>query len=202
MGKDLRYAIRVLLKKPGFALIAILTVATGIAANATIFSLVYGVLLKPLPVPHPDRLQDLWTSYPASNNEPDIFSPANYLDVAARTQTLAAVAGYDRFSFTLTGQGDPETVSGMRATASMAGVLAIEPQKGRWFTRAEDEDGHTVVLVSDSFWRNRLAADPHVLGRSLILNGKPCTIIGVLPPRIAFRRRSRSSMYPSVSRPP
>jgi hypothetical protein len=120
LRQDLAYAFRVLLRRPGFTLIAGLTLAVGIAANTAIFSLVNAVVLRPLPFPHAERLVALWTSYPASNGQPDIFSPLNYLDVANRVQTFQAVGGFTGSAFTLVGAGDPENIPGAKMTASMA----------------------------------------------------------------------------------
>ncbi len=184
--RDLRHAFRVLLKKPGFTSIAILTLALGIGANSTIFSLIEAVLLRPLPYAHPERIVNLWTSYPASQGQPDIFSPPNYLDVAARSRTFEAVGAYDTGSFTLASAGQPENLAGLRMSASMSRVLGVEPQIGRWFTQAEDDAGEAVTVLSDGLWRNRFGADASVLGRSLLLNGKAWRVIGVLPPGTGF----------------
>jgi len=186
LSQDVTYALRVLVKRPGFTLIAALTLALGIAANTTIFSLIDGVLLRPLPYPQADRLLSLWTSYPASNGQPDVFSPPNFLDVAARSRTLEAVGGYDDASFALAGSGQPESIPGERMSASMGRVLGVAPQLGRWFTAEEDESGQAVAVVSDSLWRNRLGADPQALGRTLLLNGRAFVVVGVLPPRVGF----------------
>src|SRR5262249_26201729 len=129
----------------------------------------------------------LWTSYPESNGRTDIFSPPNYIDMAARTKTLAAVGGYDDINFALAGSsGEPQSFPGERMTASMGQVLGIAPQMGRWFTQEEDERGDALALVSDAIWRNRLGGDPQVLGHKLTMNGRDFVIIGVLPPRIGF----------------
>ena len=184
--QDLLYAVRVLLKKPGFAAIGALTLALGIGANTTIFSLIDGVLLRPLPYSHPERILNLWTSYPASQGQPDIFTPPNYLDVAARTRTLEAVGAYDTGSFTLASAGEPENLAGLRMSASMSRVLGVDPALGRWFTPQEDEAGEAVTVLSDGLWRSRFGADPAVLGRSLVLNGRPFRVVGVLPPGTGF----------------
>src|ERR1041385_16124 len=134
LRKDLVYALRMFAKRPGFTVAAVLTLALGIAANSTIFSLISAVLLRPLPFPHADRLMTLWTSYPASNGQPDIFSAANYLDLAARNKSFEAVGLYDGSSFTLAGDGEPGYIPGAVMSASMARVLRIDPQIGRWFT--------------------------------------------------------------------
>src|SRR5260370_9696505 len=139
LRQALAYALRVLAKRPGFTLVAAFTLGLGIAANTTIFSLINGVLLRPLPYPHADRLVTLWTSYPAAKGQPDVFSAPNYLDVAARSQTLEAVGGYTDFSFTLAGDGPPEYIPGIRMSASMSRVLGVQPQLGRWFTAEEDQ---------------------------------------------------------------
>jgi putative ABC transport system permease protein len=186
LRQDLVFAIRMLAKRPAFTLICIVTLAVSIGANSTIFSLVDGVLLQPLPFPHPERMVDLWTSYPASQGQPDIFSPPNYLDVAARAKSFEAVGSYDNANVTLAGDGEPQTIPGLRMTASMSGVLAISPQLGRWFSAQEDESGRAVLLLSNRFWRSRYAADRGILGRSLSLNGRPYTVLGVLPPATGF----------------
>ncbi|MBZ5618673.1 MAG: ABC transporter permease [Acidobacteriia bacterium] len=186
LRQDLLYGLRVLRRKPGFTLVASLTLALGIGANTTIFSLIDNVLLRPLPYPQADRLLSLWTSYPASNGQPDIFSPPNYLDVAARSRTLDAVGASTQMNFALAGAGQPENIAGLRLSASMSRVLGVSPQLGRWFTAEEDESGQAVVLMSDSLWRNRFGADPQILGRSLVLNGRPFVVVGVLPPRVGF----------------
>jgi putative ABC transport system permease protein len=186
MLQDLAFVLRMLTRRPGFTLAAVFTLALGIAANTTIFSLISNVLLRPLPFPHADRLVALWTSYPASQGQPDVFSPPNYLDVAAQNKSFESVGAYDTFSYTIAGQREPEFVPGVVMTASLAHVLGIEPQIGRWFTAEEDERGQQVVLLNDSIWRSRFGADRDVIGRGLVLNGRTFTILGVLPPRTGF----------------
>jgi putative ABC transport system permease protein len=187
-----------LLKNPGFTFIAVMTLALGIGANTTIFSLIDGVLLRPLPYPNPDRLVNLWASYPASQGQPDIFSAPNYLDLAARTKTFEAVGSYDNAAFTLAGDGQPESLPGLRMSASMSRVLGITPQIGRWFTPEEDDGGQAVVLLSNALWRNRFGADSQVLGRALMLNGRSFTIVGVLPAGTGFPSIS-TNLYAPMS---
>jgi len=186
LRQDFAYAFRMLARRPGFTFAAALTLALGIAANTTIFSLISAVLLRPLPYPNADRLVTLWTSYPESPGRLDIFSPPNYLDVAARNRSFEAVGGYDQASFTLAGDGEPEYVPGLNMTASMSRVLGMEPRVGRWFTADEDEGNQTVVVLSDALWRTRFGADSGVLGRAIMLNGRSYKVIGVLPPRAGF----------------
>ena len=198
LRRDVVYAVRALMRKPGFSAIAVITLALGIAANTTIFSLINGILLRPLPYPHAERLMNLWASYPESRGQHDIFSPANFLDVEAKARTLEAAGAYTEASFTLAGSGVPEFFPGIRMTASTAQVLGIAPQIGRWFTREEDESGQAVMLLSDALWRNRLGADPHILGRTLQLNGRAFTVLGVLPPGIGYPSL-QSQIYAPIS---
>jgi putative ABC transport system permease protein len=198
LGQDFIYALRIFRKRPGFAVAAVLTLALGIAANTTIFSLINAVLLRSLPFPQADRLVSLWTAYPASDGQRDIFSPANYLDVAARASTLEAAGGYDTISFTLAGAGDPEFIPGVRMSASMSRVLGVAPQVGRWFTAEEDRAGAAVVLLSDAIWRTRFGGDSGVLSRTLTLNGRGFVVIGVLPAGVAFPSRL-TQIYSPVS---
>ncbi|HLJ49212.1 MAG TPA: ABC transporter permease [Bryobacteraceae bacterium] len=198
LRQDLAHAFRVLVKKPTFSFIAILTLAIGIGANSTMFSLINGVLLKPLPYPHPERLVNLWTSYPASHDQPDIFSPPNYFDVAARTRTFESVGAYDNVVFTLASDGPPESITGLLMSASMTRVLGIRPQLGRWFTSQEDDGSVPVVVLSDALWRNRFGADSQILGRTLMLNEKAYQVVGVLPPDTGFPVLS-TSLYAPIS---
>ncbi len=139
------------------------------------------------PIPSTERILSLWTSYPASHGQPDVFSPPNYLDLAARTRTLEAVGAYDIVPYTLTGGGQAESVSGVRtATASMRQVLGVSPQLGRWFTPEEDDGAQTVVLLSDGLWRSRFGADRQILGRGLLINGRSYQVVGVMPAGAGF----------------
>jgi len=186
LRQDLAYALRVLVKRPGLTLVALLTLAIGIAANSTIFTLINSVLIRPLPYPQADRLVNLWTVYPSAKGQQDIFSPPNYVDVAARANTIESAGAYTTFSFTLAGGDLPEYVPGIQMTASLADVLQVEPRLGRWFSRAEDDAGADLAIISDSLWRTMFGGDPSILGRSVIVNGKSVSIIGVMPPQSGF----------------
>jgi putative ABC transport system permease protein len=198
--RDLAFSFRVLLRRPGFTIVAMLTLAIGIAANTTIFTLINGVLLRPLPYPHSDRLMSLWTSYPAARGQRDIFSPPNYLDVAQRSKTFESAGGYSQASFTLAGanNGEPEYVPGINMTASMSAVLGVEPRLGRWFTPREDEAAEAVAVLSDSLWRRRFAGDPSAVGRTLLLNGRSFRVIGVLAPYAGFPS-AQTQIYTPIS---
>jgi putative ABC transport system permease protein len=186
LRRDFIYAVRVLLRKPGFTAIAVLTLALGVAANSAIFSLINGILLRPLPYPHSERLVNLWSIYASSQGQHDIFSPANFLDVQSRTRTLEAVGAYTEASFTLSGAGQPEFFPGIFMSASVSQVLGIKPQLGRWFTAQEDDTDQPLVVLSDALWRNRFGGDRQILGRGLQLGGRLYTVVGVMPPGAGY----------------
>jgi putative ABC transport system permease protein len=176
---DLRFAWRNVVRRPGFTLLVVLTLALGIGVNSAVFALIDAVLLRPLPYRQPDRLVFVWQTLPeVPELEP---TPADYtaLHAARSFQSLALVA-VDHF--TLTGDQEPERVRGARCSASLFGVLGIAPRLGRAFVGGEDAaDAPPAVIVSDGLWRRRLGADPAVIGRSIRVDGVPHTIVGVMP---------------------
>src|SRR6266516_1602719 len=167
MLADLRYAVRTLRKSPGFATAAILTLALGIGANTAIFSVVYGVLLKPLPYDHPQSLVSVWGGR----------SLAEFVGVRDRNHTLQGVAAYmDRVGISLSGTGEPARLAGALASAELFRVLGVSAAVGRTFAAGEDQPGNNaVVLLSDGLWRARFGADPSIIGRTLDLDGIPRT---------------------------
>jgi predicted permease len=185
--KDLRYGLRVLLKSPGFTTVALLTLALGIGANAAMFSLVNGVLLRGLPFPEPERLVIV---YSASPQFPHMSSSyPNYLDWAARSKSFSAMSAFRQDSFNLTGQGQPERVKLAMVSAAFFPMLDIQPVLGRSFTAGEDRrGGPPAVMLGTSYWKERFGADPKVLGRTLVLNGRAYTVVGVASGDIAVYR--------------
>jgi predicted permease len=185
--KDLRYGLRVLLKSPGFTTVALLTLALGIGANAAMFSLVNGVLLRGLPFPEPERLVII---YSASPQFPHMSSSyPNYLDWAARSKSFSAMSAFRNDSFNLTGQGQPERVKVAMVSAAFFPMLDIKPVLGRSFTAGEDRrGGPPAVMLGTSYWKERFGADPKVLGRTLVLNGRAHTVVGVATSDIAVYR--------------
>jgi predicted permease len=185
--KDLRYGLRVLLKSPGFTTVAVLTLALGIGANAAMFSLVNGVLLRGLPFPEPDRLVII---YSASPQFPHMSSSyPNYLDWAVRSKSFSAMSAFRHDSFNLTGQGQPERVKLAMVSAAFFPMLDIKPVLGRSFTADEDRrGGPPAVMLGTSYWKERFGADPKVLGRTLVLNGRAYTVVGVGSSDIAVYR--------------
>ncbi len=180
MFQDLRYGVRMLLKNPGFTAVIVFTLALGIGANASLFSVVNGVLLNPLPYPQPDQLITLHQSKP--NFATGAIPYPNFLDWKKENQTFSAMAISRGSSFSLLGAGEPEQVDGRRVTAEFFSVLGVQPALGRNFAPGEDERGAgPVVLISAELWQRKFNASPDAIGKSLTLDDKSYAIIGVLP---------------------
>ncbi|MGE5205717.1 MAG: ABC transporter permease [Chlamydiota bacterium] len=178
--QDMRYAVRTLRKSPGFAAVAVITLALGIGANTAMFSIVNAVLLRPVPYPEPQRLLKLYSST-AQFHKASVSYP-NFLDWQRRSRSFDLMAAYRTDSFNLTGQANPERVRGEMASSSIFGVLGIRPIIGRTFTDDEDRRGAApVVVLTSSLWKSRFGGDPKVLGRSITLNERLYTVIGVVP---------------------
>jgi predicted permease len=185
--QDLRYGVRMLLKYPAFTAILVGTLALGIGANAALFSVVNGVLLNPLPYPQPEQLVTLHQSKP--NFEMGAIPYPNFRDWQKENQTFSAMAISRGSSFSLIGTGEAERVRGRHVSADFFSVLGVEPALGRDFTPAEDERGAgPVVLISAELWQRKFSAAPDVLGKSLTLDDKSYTIIGVLPASFSLYR--------------
>ena len=180
LGQDLRYGLRTLRKSPGFTAIAILALALGIGANTAIFSVVNGVLLRPLAYPEPDRLVNIFETT-REFNQASVAYP-NYLDWRAGSRSFTDMGIYRGDDFNFTGSGEPEQVAGEYMSASLLPVLGVTPFLGRRFLPEDDRQGAAcAVMLSYGFWKERFAADPNILGRSLNLNARNCTVAGVLP---------------------
>src|SRR5512146_1995940 len=178
--QDLRYGVRTLLKAPGFAFIAIVTLALGIGANSAMFSIVNGVLLRPMPYPQSERLLKLYTRMPQFDQ--GSVSYPNFLDWQQRSRSFEQMAAYRNESFNLTGEASPERLRGQMVSASLFPVIGVKPIVGRVFTTEEDRRGAApVVVLTSSFWRTRYGADPGIIGRALTLNERLYTVIGVVP---------------------
>src|SRR5438067_655342 len=179
---EVRYAIRQLLKSPGFTLVAILGLALGIGANVAFFSVVNSVFLRPLPYREPGRLVRLRSTNEAQNLTRVGFSYSRYVAVQEQQQVFSDLALSIANPFTLTGRGDPEQLIGLHASAGLLPALGLQPAIGRNFSPAEDAPrGQHVVLIGHAMWQQRFNRDPSVLGQALTLDGAPYVIIGVLP---------------------
>jgi putative ABC transport system permease protein len=186
--QDLRYAVRMLLKKPGFTIIAVLALALGIGANTAIFSVVDAVLLRPLPYRQPDRLVLLWQRLTGANSYPALpCSAPDYLDYRDQAQTLENVAAFNHANFTLRTPTGSERVPGTLVSANLFSLLGISPWRGRTFTSAEDQFGQdNVIVLSYGTWQRRFGSDPDVLGKTLVLDQKPRKVIGIMPQEFDF----------------
>ena len=184
----MRYAIRTLRRSPGFTIIALLTLALGIGANTAIFSFVNGVLLKPLPYRDPHGIVMVWEKPPGGDR--NSISTLNFLDWKNRNTVFEHMAAIDfGGSVTLTGSGQPEQIQGVRVSASYFDIFGVQAALGRTFATDEDQLGKSqVVVLSHRLWENRFGADPSIIGRTLTLSGKPCTVIGVMPVNTPFDR--------------
>ncbi|MBI3450516.1 MAG: ABC transporter permease [Acidobacteria bacterium] len=180
--QDVRYAVRGLVRSPGFALIAILTLALGIGANTAIFSVVNAVLLHPLPYPEPDRLVRVFQNETKSRAPRSSVSAHNFTDWAERTRSFDGMAAYRYGTAVLTGGDDPVSLPSVAVTAGFFKVSGIAPLLGRSFLPEDDRSGAPgVALLSHGLWQRRFAADPSIVGRQLVLDGAPVTVVGVMP---------------------
>ena len=180
LARDVVYGLRVLRKNSGFALITILTLALGIGANTALFSIVNGVLLNPLPYPRPSELVTVHASKP--NFDTGSISYPNFRDWQRDNQTLAALAIHRVYSFILTGRGEAESIPAKFVSSDFFQILGVKPVLGRLFAPGEDEIGRNpVVLISAGFWARKFGSQPDVLGKTLTLDGRAFTIVGVLP---------------------
>ena len=200
--QDARYAARSLRKSPGFTLVAALTLALGVGANAAIFSVVNTVMLRPLPFAEPDRLVRLWESNLERNRPTFAVSHPNFLDWRSEAKSFQSLAAMTNGGFTWTSSGDAEVVLGLNVTATFLPTLRVTPAMGRNFTAEEDRPGGNtrVVIIGDGFWKRAFGADPNVIGRTLSLNSLQYEIIGVLP--ASFRWGDNTDMLAPLAPDP
>ena len=176
LGQDLRFGLRMLQKSPGFTAIAILTLALGIGANTAIFSIVNGVLLNPLPFPHPEQLVVLHASKP--NFEFGSISYPNFQDWRKENHTFSSMAISRGYYFSLAGMGLAEQLDGQFMTSDFFETLGVKPILGRTFTRAEEQPGAgPVVLISEGLWRRKFGASPMCWARLLLSKGEACPLL-------------------------
>lgn len=189
--QDLRYAFRMLGRSPGFALVAVLTLAVGIGLNTAIFSVVNGVLLRPLPFRDPDALVRLHHVHPEKEAEGGPFSPQDFQDLQAGAAGFESLAAYfytpGDAGINLTGSGEPRQVQAAHVSKEFFPVLGVDAVRGRTLRPDENVPGaDRVVVLSDAFWRSRFNADPAMVGRTLTLNGAPFSVVGIMPPDFSF----------------
>src|SRR5215213_3670225 len=185
--KDIRYAARGLWKRPGFTVVAVLTLALGIGANTAIFSVVNAVLLKPLQFRNPEQLVMIWEDASYAGFPRNTPAPANYVDWKTQTQSFEDIAATAEWTFNLTGDGDPERVSAYGVTANFFPLFGVPPALGRVFLPEEDRPGSgKVVVLSHSLWQTRYGGDRQIVNRDIQLNGEKYTVIGVMPAAFQF----------------
>jgi putative ABC transport system permease protein len=182
LWQDLRYGARMLMKQPGFTLIAVLTLSLGIGANTAIFSVVNAVLLRPLPYQQPERLVFMYDSLTGFGIAKAGLMEAEYLRLREQAQSLEQVALYTSTTLTLTGADEPERISSGTASGNFFATLGVPLALGRTFTLEEEpQGGRNVVILSHGFWQRKFASRPDAIGQSLTLDGRNYTVIGVLP---------------------
>ncbi len=196
LTQDIRYALRSFGKNPGFAAAAILSVAIGIGANTSIFSVANALLLRPLPYENPDRLVILWNRSPGLNITEDWFSTAQYFDIKTAHHGFEQVAIAIGGNYNLTGQGDPERVGVARASSNLLPMLGVRPALGRLLTPEEDSPGHAATAVlTDGMWARHFGRDPQMIGKTIILNGQTYEVVGILPQKFSLPREVLPLLY-------
>ncbi|MGH9938456.1 MAG: ABC transporter permease, partial [Blastocatellia bacterium] len=203
LWQDARYAWRTLRKQPGFALVAILTLALGIGANSAIFSVVNAVLLRPLPLQEPERLVNIWETFKFAGADggtgTGTASVPNLRDWREQNDVFTDIAAYQNASFNLQGGESPERLPGVTASPGFFEVAGGTPLLGRAFQSGEDQPGqHRVVVLSHQLWQRQFAADPQIVGRQLTLNGESFTVIGVMPASFRYPGRLTALWTPLV----
>jgi putative ABC transport system permease protein len=180
--QDFRFSLRLMRKRPGMTFLVIAALVLGIGANSAVFTVVNAVLLRPFPLPHPDRLVVIWAT---SKQTPDMgVSYPDYLNWKEQSHSFQSMATFQPISFNMTGQGPAEHLKGFKASASFFKVLGLPPALGRDFAEEDDRPGATrVAIISRGFWERRFGSDPAILGKTLILNAQPYTVVGVEPDR-------------------
>jgi putative ABC transport system permease protein len=182
LWQDLLYGGRMLRKSPAFTLVAVLTLALGIGANAAIFSVVNAVVLRPLPYKNPKQLVIVWETDPNRRITRGTTPPADFLDWRSQNQSFQSIAAYQSWLFTLTGAGEPEQLWGAHVSPAFFEMLGISPAWGRGFSADEEQPGHDrVVIISHDVWAQHFGSDPNIIGRSITLDDKPIVVVGVLP---------------------
>jgi len=181
LWQDLRYGARMLLKKPGFTLIAVITLALGIGANTAIFSVVNAVLLRPLPYAEPERLVALWESNTQRPESRNSISYPNFFDWRSQSKSFERMASYYTNDMALTGVAAPVNLRSAVVSPDLFATLGVRPQLGRWFVGEEEKPGIRAAIVNHGLWQRQFGGDPNIVGRAVTLNGKQFNVVGVMP---------------------
>jgi putative ABC transport system permease protein len=187
MLTDLRYGLRLLLRAPGFSLVAILALAIGIGANTAIFSVVNTLLLEKLPYADADRLAVVWEHNLPRDRRNNVVSPGNFIHWREMNQVFQDIGAIGMtFNVTLTGDGEPEELPMQLVSAQFFPIVGVQPAMGRWFTMEEDRPRSRIAVISDRLWRRRFGADPNILQRPITIQGNPYNVVGVMPSGFSF----------------
>ncbi|HEY7500371.1 MAG TPA: ABC transporter permease [Vicinamibacterales bacterium] len=189
LWQDVRYSVRVLVRAPGFSLSVVAILALAIGASTTVFTVVNTVLLRSLPFPQPDRLAMVYEAIPGALSGPIGFSAPDFKGLEQRARSFESVAAFGNRSFELSGIDQPERVTALRTSAALFSVLGVPPAIGQVYTREDDEGRRPVAVLSDGLWRRKFGADPAIIGRAVILDRRPYTVLGVMPRSFVFPNR-------------
>jgi predicted permease len=196
---DVRYALRQLLRQPGFTTLAVVALALGIGANTVLFSAINTLFFRPLSYPQPQQLVRVWGSFPERGLDRANVSWPRFQAWRDQQQSFSDFSAQAFTGFTLTGRGDPENLQGIRVTSNFLPTLGVEPLLGRTFTADDDRPGGpNVALLSHTFWQKRFGGDRSILGQAIALNGTPFTVIGVMPPTLKFPFEQNQVWLPRV----
>jgi predicted permease len=189
--RDARHALRMLVRTPAFSAVAIMTFAVGVGVNTAVFSVVNGVLLRPLPYPEAHRITLVWMDNTRERIKEDITSYPNYRDWRDQNSSYAHLAAYSETAFALTGAGEPERLFGAAVTANFFDVMGHAPVAGRVFTAANEVEGRDgVIVISHGLWQRRFGGAPNAIGRTITLSTRPHEIIGIMPPDLGWPERA------------
>jgi predicted permease len=185
--KDFRYALRQLLRQPGFTVLAVVALALGIGANTVLFSAINTLFLRPLSYPQPEQLVRVWGSFPERGLDRANVSWPRFSAWRDQQQNFTEFSAQSFTGFTMTGRGNPENLNGVRVTENFFRALGVQPLFGRVFTPEEDRPGGAnVAVLTHTFWQTHFGGDQNILGQSITLNGAPFTVVGVMPPSLKF----------------
>ena len=186
LWQDLRYGLRMLWKQPGFTAVAVVALALGIGANTALFSVVNAVLLRPLPVAEPAALVNIWGTNPQADETRENPSFLNFADWREQSHGFQSVAAYTNTFATLTGNDAPEALDGLATSPELFATLGVQPIMGRTFTAQETQAADAPIVISQELWRRRFGARSDIIGQPVTLDGRPRTVVGVLPARFKF----------------
>ncbi len=196
LTQETRYAIRKLLRNPGFTVVAVAALALGIGANTAIFSVVNAVLIRPLPFQDPDRLVVIWESNLQQNKERELVSPLTFRDWEENSSSFVSMAAWAWWGYSMTGTDEAETIAAIRTSPNLFSLLGVEPALGRTFVEEENiPGGPNAAIISHGLWQRRFGGADDVVGRTVNLDLQPYTIVGVMPAGFQFPDHERWELW-------